>query len=104
MNYKNLDPTEFKAALAATKDAVVLDVRTPAEIAAGKIEGALEIDFFSADFAQRLLALDKDKTYFVYCRSGNRSGQACAFMAQNGFDHTPVNLAGGMMAWETTMV
>lgn len=102
MNYQNLGPADFKSAIDSTQNAVVLDVRTPAEIAAGKIEGALELDFFAADFANKILELDKSKAYFVYCRSGNRSGQACAFMAQNGFAK-PVNLQGGMMAWEMTM-
>jgi rhodanese-related sulfurtransferase len=102
MNYKNLGPADFKKEIEATENAVVLDVRTPAEIAAGKIDGAIELDFFAADFANKILELDKSKTYFVYCRSGNRSGQACAFMAQNGFP-TPVNLQGGMGAWEATM-
>lgn len=102
MNYKNLDPADFKKAIAETENALVLDVRTPAEIAGGKIEGAIELDFFAADFANKILELDQDKTYFVYCRSGNRSGQACSFMAQNGFP-TPVNLQGGIMAWESVM-
>lgn len=99
MNYKNLGPADFKKTITATENAVILDVRTPAEIAGGKIEGAIELDFFAPDFSNKILELDKDKTYFIYCRSGNRSGQACAFMAQNGFP-TPVNLQGGMIAWQ----
>lgn len=102
MNYKNLNPADFKKAFTETENAVVIDVRTAAEIAGGKIEGAIELDFFSADFANKVLELDPDKTYFVYCRSGNRSGQACALMAQNGFSN-PVNLQGGMMAWESVI-
>ena len=47
--------------------------------------------------------LSKNKNYYIYCRSGNRSGQACALLAANGFGKL-VNLAGGMMAWETANV
>ncbi|MGB2761319.1 MAG: rhodanese-like domain-containing protein, partial [Maribacter stanieri] len=39
------------------------------------------------------------KNYYVYCRSGNRSGQACAIMKNLGFD-TAYNLQGGFMNWE----
>jgi rhodanese-related sulfurtransferase len=45
-----------------------------------------------------LEALDKSKNYYVYCRSGNRSGQACAIMQSVGFE-TAHNLVGGFMEW-----
>jgi rhodanese-related sulfurtransferase len=102
MNYKNLPPAEFKKNFETSSDSVLLDVRTAAEIATGKIKGAVEMDFFAADFNQKLLSLDKDKTYYIYCRSGNRSGQACAMMSENGFKNLN-NLAGGMIAWEIEM-
>ena len=102
MNYKNLPPAEFKKNFENSSESVLLDVRTAAEIATGKIKGAVEMDFFAADFNQKLLSLDKDKTYYIYCRSGNRSGQACAMMSENGFK-TLNNLAGGMIAWEIEM-
>ncbi|MDO9590965.1 MAG: rhodanese-like domain-containing protein, partial [Microcella sp.] len=54
---------------------IVIDVRTPAEFASGHLEGAINIDVQSADFDSRISELDADGTYFVYCRSGNRSGQ-----------------------------
>lgn len=95
--YRNIDVPSFKG-LMSSPDAVVLDVRTPAEIAQGKIEGAIELDFYSRDFAQKVAALDKSKTYLVYCRSGNRSGQACSSMQQQGFTKL-YNLQGGMIAW-----
>ena len=101
MSYQNLGPAEFKAAFEKDEAAVVLDVRTPAEIATGKIENAIEMDFFDQNFSEKVMALDKNKNYYVYCRSGNRSGQACALMSANGFQNL-VNLAGGMMAWEVT--
>jgi phage shock protein E len=64
---------------------IIIDVRTPAEFATGYLEGALNIDVQSPDFAAQISQLDPSQTYFVYCRSGNRSGQAISQMANMGF-------------------
>ncbi len=64
---------------------VVIDVRTPAEFASGHLEGAVNIDVQSADFDARISELDTAGDYFVYCRSGNRSGQAIDRMEDLGF-------------------
>jgi rhodanese-related sulfurtransferase len=77
---------------------VVLDVRTPGEYQSGHISNAVNIDFESGNFEQEILKLDKSKTYAVYCRSGNRSGQATAIMANNGFGSI-FNLSGGINDW-----
>jgi rhodanese-related sulfurtransferase len=63
----------------------VIDVRTPEEYASGHLDGALNIDVQSPDFAQQVSQLDSEATYFIYCRSGNRSGQAMSQMANMGF-------------------
>lgn len=85
--------------LIAGDDVRVLDVRTPEEFAEGHVEGATLIDFYEPDFAERIAALDRGTTYVVYCRSGNRSGQATALMAEQGF--VAVNdVGGGVLAWE----
>ncbi|MGK0716564.1 rhodanese-like domain-containing protein [Leucobacter sp. W1153] len=63
---------------------VVLDVRSPDETASGYLEGAQILDFNSGEFAAKLPTLDPDAEYLVYCRSGNRAGQAIAMMEQNG--------------------
>jgi rhodanese-related sulfurtransferase len=102
MSYQNLNPVDFKTAFESADNAVIIDVRTSGEIASGKISGALEMDFFAPDFAQKIMSLDKNKAYFMVCRSGNRSGQACAFMSQQGFKEL-YNLAGGMMSWEVAI-
>lgn len=96
-NVNHLGGPEFKKQFAETKGAVLLDVRTPAEFKSGHIAGAKNIDFTAANFADQVKKLDPDKAYFVYCRSGNRSGQACALMATQGL--TAYNLAGGIGAW-----
>lgn len=83
MNYKNLKAEELKKVRKEQPDAVVLDVRTPAEVRQGKIPGASTID----NLLKKIENLDKNKTYLLYCRSGNRSAQACAYMAGKGFTH-----------------
>jgi len=65
---------------------VIIDVRTPAEFASGHLDGAVNIDVQSPDFAAQIMELDPNGEYFVYCRSGNRSGQAIAQMNQMGFN------------------
>jgi rhodanese-related sulfurtransferase len=72
----------------------VIDVRTPAEYAAGHVAGAQNIDVEAADFGTRIAALDKNAPYLVYCRSGRRSAIAADQMRQAGF--TDVVDAGGL--------
>jgi len=79
-------------------DLVVLDVRTPEEFAEGHLEGAVLVDFYDPDFADQLAALDTEVPYLVYCRSGNRSGQALSVMDQLGFA-SAVDIDGGIVAW-----
>lgn len=88
------------AAIAADPpaDLVLLDVRTPEEFAEGHLEGAVLIDFYDADFAEQLAALDPTVAYLVYCRSGNRSGQAMSVMDDLQFT-SAVNVDGGIIAW-----
>lgn len=81
-------------------DAVLIDVRTPAEFAEGHLAGAVNIDLQSGGFEQQIAALPLDGDYVVYCRSGNRSGQAVEIMRELGFE----NLidAGGLQAASQT--
>ncbi len=95
--FTNLSNAEFKAMMGGS-DVVLLDVRTPAETAQGKIDGAMEINISSPDFASKIAELDKDKTYLVYCRSGARSARACNMMADAGFGKL-YNLSTGFMNW-----
>lgn len=66
-------------------EAVVIDVRTPAEFASGHLEGAINIDVQAPDFTEQISRLDPAGRYLVYCRSGNRSAVAVAMMADMGF-------------------
>jgi phage shock protein E len=75
---------------------VLLDVRTPAEFAAGHLRGARNVNFLSTDFADQVAKLDPNATYVLYCKSGNRATQAGTLMLQKGFKNV-VN-AGGFEA------
>ncbi|MBC5994376.1 rhodanese-like domain-containing protein [Pontibacter cellulosilyticus] len=96
-NYEDLDGTTFRTKYQNTPKAELLDVRTAGEFAGGSIKGAKNLDVTSAQFQQALKTMDKDKEYFLFCRSGNRSGSACNMMAEQGFKAH--NLAGGIGAW-----
>lgn len=98
MSFKNITVTEFKNKIESEADAVILDVRSEMELADGSVPNHILIDIMQPDFANKISELDKDKTYLVYCRSGNRSGKACALMGQMGFTKL-YNLEGGIMAW-----
>lgn len=64
---------------------VMIDVRTPDEFAAGHLDGAVNLDVQSAEFDALVGQLDLEGSYYVYCRSGNRSAQAIDRMSALGF-------------------
>ena len=74
---------------------VIIDVRTAGEASIDKLENAIIIDFLSNSFENKVKSLDKDKSYYIYCRSGNRSHQACQIMSNMGFPNI-TNLIGGV--------
>ena len=97
---KELAPDAWAELQEQTSASVILDVRTAEEFESGYIKGALNMDIRGgADFVASIEILDKSKSYFVYCRSGARSGQACQLMSQLGFSAV-YNLDGGVLAWE----
>lgn len=101
---KNLSQKEWAEMAASDPNAVILDVRTTEECMDGIIENAVCIDFFQKE---KLMAeidkMDKNKNYFVYCRSGRRSGMVCEMLKDKGFKNT-YNLDGGIMQWKGKLV
>ncbi|WP_224489842.1 rhodanese-like domain-containing protein [Robertkochia flava] len=96
----DLTQEQWVAQLKEDDKAVILDVRTAAEVAEGIIPNALHLDIYKGqEFIDEIEKLDKNKNYYVYCRSGNRSGQACSIMNQLGFNNA-YNLVGGMLEWQ----
>ena len=100
----DLSQEDWATKLGEDDNAFVLDVRTEEELEEGHIPNAKNIDIYlGQDFINELEKLDKNKNYYVYCRSGNRSGQACAIMNSIGFANA-YNLTGGFMNWEGEIV
>ncbi|MCZ6594032.1 MAG: rhodanese-like domain-containing protein [Bacteroidetes bacterium] len=97
---QDLTQSQWHERLAQDDNALILDVRTQLEIEEGRIPKALLIDIQNAsDFMQKVNELDKSKNYYVYCRSGSRSAQACMILNSLGFPNT-YNLLGGILEWE----
>lgn len=96
----DLSQEEWTQQLEADNNAVVLDVRTLTEVEEGIIPNAKHIDIYLGQgFIEEVEKLDKSKNYYVYCRSGARSGQACSIMNQLGFENA-YNLLGGFNEWD----
>lgn len=84
---------------AGKADFVILDVRTPEEFAEGHVAGAVNLDVQARDFDKRLRALDRNKTYLVYCRTGNRSRTATVAMEALGF-RSIFHMNEGIVKWK----
>lgn len=82
----------------AENSPTIIDVRTQEEFEAGYIAGATLIDISSPGFTDAISTLDRSATYFVYCRSGNRSATATSAMIDLGFTKV-YELDGGIVAW-----
>jgi rhodanese-related sulfurtransferase len=100
----NLRQEDWVSQLEADNNAVILDVRTKEEWDQGIIPNAINIDIYKGQgFIYQIEELDKSKNYYVYCKAGGRSAQACNVMNQLGFENT-YNLLGGMMEWNGEVV
>ena len=95
----NLSETEWVKLHDESEESVIIDVRTDDEFSTGYISGAVNIDFYMGNkFISEIDKLDKSKSYFIYCKSGARSGQTCELMKQKGFKKV-YNLEGGILGW-----
>ena len=96
---QNISVEELKARLDAGEQVNIIDVREPHENAEFNIGGQLiplgKVQTMQVDEIDEL----KEQELIVYCRSGNRSGQACLILDMLGFKNTK-NLTGGMLAWQ----
>lgn len=101
--YKEITSNEFENEIKNNPNAVIIDVRTPGEYAAGHIPNAINIDIASAEFPDKINALDRNKDYYVYCRSGGRSATACQYMSSVGFKNV-YNLYGGILSYDGELV
>ena len=100
----DLTQEEWSNQLTDDKNSIILDVRSSEEFEAGFIPEAKQLDIRNPEtFIQGLKSLEKSASYYVYCRSGARSAQACQVMSQMGFE-TTFNLLGGILDWKGEIV
>ena len=95
----NLVQDNWNSQLIADKNAVILDVRTPEEFDEVRIPNSKNIDFYNPEyFMDEIQKLDRELSYYVYCRSGVRSANSCQLMNELGFKKV-YNLLGGIIEW-----
>ena len=96
----DLSQKEWVFKLEEGKNNELLDVRSLEEYENEHIPNSTLLDInYPREFMEKLQSMDKNKSYFVYCRSGNRSSKACLIMNNMGFKKT-FNLLGGILEWE----
>lgn len=96
-NSKNMIPPQKFKELLQEESGIIIDVRTKSEYNGGHLKKAdYNYDMSSSDFGQKIKKLDKDKNYFLYCRTGARSGRATQIMKRNGFEN--VYNVGGLQS------
>ncbi len=97
---EQLNAQEWKTKFESTENAIMVDVRTPVEWEEKVIskDAVFKNIHEQQEFMDWVQTLEKDKSYFFYCRSGARSGNACAYLDSLGFENT-YNLAGGILGW-----
>jgi len=94
--YQSLDPVRLQTLLQSAAPPRLIDVRSVTEIARGAIPGATHIELSA--LPQRAAELDPEAPCVLYCLSGARSAQGCAYLAQRGFQRL-YHLDGGIAAW-----
>jgi len=81
-------------------DFAILDIRTPGEFQSGHIPKSILIDFYSKSFVDQLARLDKEKTFLIYCRTGNRSTKSLEIFKKLKFQNV-YHMASGISAWQS---
>lgn len=94
----NLDSETFEKMMNETGDSVILDVRTLDEYNTVRIPNSILIDIYKPEFLDEIEKLNREKTYFIYCRSGSRSYNAAKQMKKMGFGKV-FNLENGIIDW-----
>ena len=95
----DLDQDKWLKKYNHTKDSKIIDVRTPKEFKEFRMPEAINIDFYDPqNFIKKIIILDKEASYFLYCKSGVRSYNSCSIMKDMGFKNV-YNLVGGISEW-----
>ena len=93
-----LDQDTYMSKLEQAEKIQLVDVRTPEEFTQGTIGSAINIDYEADDFKAKIVELDRNRQVYIFCQSGNRSGQAAKVMAELGFKEI-YDLDGGYGEW-----
>ena len=101
--FTNMKAVETAKILKENPDAVVLDIRTPAEFNEGHIPNAVNIDYKADSFESELGKLDRDATYVMHCRSGRRSANSFETFKKLGFKNI-IHMDDGILGWEEELV
>ena len=100
----DLEQEIWENKLDSDSNSVTLDVRTPDEFNTSRISNSVNIDFYNPQlFMEEVQKLDKNVSYFVYCRTGVRSANSCLLMKELGFNNT-YNLIGGIVDWKGEII
>ena len=100
----DLDQSSWEKQAVTDKKGTILDVRTLEEFEISRIPDSKNIDFYNPqNFIQEIKKLDKDNSYYIYCRTGVRSANSCALMKELGFKKT-YNLVGGIVEWKGKLI
>ena len=100
----DIDQNSWKKQTNSDKNAIILDVRTPEEFVISRIPNSINIDFYNPQiFMEEINKLDKNQSYYIYCRTGIRSANSCALMKELGFKKT-FNLVGGIVDWDGKLI
>ena len=100
----DLDQTSWEKQAVTEKKGTILDVRTLEEFQNSRIPDSKNIDFYNPqNFMQEIEKLDKNISYYIYCRTGVRSANSCALMKELGFKKT-YNLVGGIVEWKGKLI
>ncbi|WP_424356385.1 rhodanese-like domain-containing protein [Methanobacterium sp. MBAC-LM] len=100
--FEEIEPKEVFTILEKHRDDpdfVVMDVRTPEEYDEGHIENAYLLNFKSGSFEDELENMDKNKKYYVYCRTGRKSRKAVELMEKRGYSEAH-SVIGGIDKWK----
>lgn len=92
---KQITAMELQEKIENGEDVQIIDVRETFELVEGKVPGCINIPL--AEIPNRLNELNKNEHYYIICRSGARSGNACVFLSHLGYNVT--NVDGGMLDW-----